>query len=78
MGCCGQKRAKLSIEEYPSAESSGSTATLRYLGSDAILVRGAATGRHYQFSGGHPVQNVDPRDARMFLHTHLFVQHAGE
>jgi hypothetical protein len=46
--------------------------TLRYSESSPILVRGPATGRRYEFSGTHPVQTVDPRDAAALLRTRFF------
>lgn len=36
---------------------------LRYLATSPVRAVGAATGRHYAFSGGAAVQGVDARDA---------------
>ena len=47
-------------------------ASLRYLQSAPVWVRGPATGRQYQFSGAEPVQIVDPRDAPALVRTGLF------
>jgi hypothetical protein len=49
-----------------------SSVSLRYLERSPILVRGPATGREYSFSGTHPVQPVDARDAEAFLRTRFF------
>jgi hypothetical protein len=53
--------------------SSGYSAlSLHYLESSPILVRGTVTGRQYEFSGAHPDQFVDARDAEALLHTRFF------
>ncbi len=49
-----------------------STVRLRYIENSPILVRGAATGRHYSFSGARSIQAVDVRDAAAFLRTRFF------
>ena len=46
--------------------------TLKYVEDSPILVRGSSTGRHYQFSGVSPVQEVDARDAMAMLRTGYF------
>jgi hypothetical protein len=46
--------------------------TLKYIEYSPILVRGSSTGRHYQFSGAIPVQEVDGRDALAMLRTGYF------
>jgi hypothetical protein len=45
---------------------------VRYLGTEAVIVQGTATGRRYGFSGGSPVQMVDARDAAALLRSGLF------
>ena len=50
----------------------GGMATLRYLERSPILVEGPATGRHYNFSAGNPVQAVDRRDAAALVRTRFF------
>jgi hypothetical protein len=50
---------------------------LHYVQDRAILVRGPATGRIYQFSAAHPDGNVDERDAAPLLRTSLFRQTGG-
>jgi hypothetical protein len=45
---------------------------LKYVEDSPILVRGSSTGRHYQFSGVSPVQEVDVRDAVAMLRTGYF------
>lgn len=49
-----------------------SSMPLRYLETSPILVRGPASGRLYEFSGGSPVQSVDTRDAQALLRTRFF------
>lgn len=53
-------------------EPAYSAVTLRYLESSPVLVRGPATGRQYEFSGTHPIQAVDGRDAEALLRTRFF------
>ena len=45
---------------------------LRYTERSSVRVRGSATGRFYEFSGEHPVQPVDARDAPALLATRFF------
>ena len=45
---------------------------LRYLERSRILVRGPASGRQYEFSAQHSVQQVDGRDAPALLGTRFF------
>ena len=40
---------------------------LRYADSAPIRLRGPITGRAYDFSGAEPVQEVDVRDAAIFV-----------
>lgn len=42
---------------------------MQYTERSNVRVRGSATGRWYQFSGGDPVQPVDARDALAMLAT---------
>jgi hypothetical protein len=49
-----------------------SSVALRYTETSPILVRGPASGRHYQFSGSNPVQAVDGRDVAALLRTAFF------
>ena len=84
MGCCGQRRAALSrrltvapttpptVEVVEPPASAGLPVRLHYVQSRAILVRGPATGRIYQFSAAHADTNVDSRDAAPLLRTGLF------
>ena len=53
---------------------SHSSVALRYTETSPILVRGPASGRHYQFSGSNPVQAVDARDVAALLRTGFFSQ----
>ena len=84
MGCCGQNRAALrrrlsvspttppTVEVVEPPTEAGPPVRLHYLQSRAILVRGPATGRIYQFSAAHADGNVDGRDAALLLRTGLF------
>ena len=51
-----------------------SSIALRYTETSPIVVKGPATGRHYQFSGSSPVQAVDARDVAALLRTGFFRQ----
>jgi hypothetical protein len=54
------------------AASAYAAVTLKYLENSPIRVRGAATGREYEFSGVQPVQSVDAWDAEALLQTRFF------
>ena len=45
---------------------------LCYTGKSAIVVRGPATGKQYQFSAAEPVRVVSVSDAVVFLRTGYF------
>jgi hypothetical protein len=45
---------------------------VRYLENSPIRVRGLVSGASYEFSGAHPVQHVDLRDAPSLLNTRFF------
>jgi hypothetical protein len=45
---------------------------VEYLERTKIQVRGAVTGRVYEFSRAVPLQHVDPRDAPRLLGTRFF------
>lgn len=45
---------------------------IRSLKNSPIRVRGASTGRYYEFSGSRPVQAVDARDASALLLMRFF------
>lgn len=49
-----------------------SSITVRYVETSRIRVRGPFTGLQYDFSGSHPVQAVDVRDAESLLNTRFF------
>ncbi len=55
----------------PLAPVSG-TVAVEYLERTKIQVRGAVTGRVYEFSRAIPLQHVDPRDAPRLLGTRFF------
>lgn len=51
---------------------SQSSISIRYLETSPIRVRGLVSGMNYEFSGSHPVQQVDARDASSLLNTRFF------
>ena len=76
MPCCGQKQTdwntpSRSVSEHGAVTAPGAV-KLSYVEHSPILVRGSSTGRHYQFSGASPVQDVDGRDAAAMLRTGYF------
>jgi hypothetical protein len=58
--------------EIATASTPQSLTSIRYLENSPIQVRGLASGRCYEFSGAHPVQQVDLRDASSLLNTRFF------
>jgi hypothetical protein len=55
-----------------TATASAAGVALHYLERSRILVRGPASGRQYEFSAQHPVQQVDSRDVPALLGTRFF------
>jgi hypothetical protein len=49
-----------------------SSISVRYQEKSPIRVRGLVSGMSYEFSGCHPVQPVDARDASSLLNTRFF------
>jgi hypothetical protein len=49
-----------------------SSVSVRYLENSPIRVRGLVSGMAYEFSGSHPVEVVDARDASSLLNTRFF------
>ena len=78
MTCCGQRAtipagtARAVTDDRRPKMPSARSVTIRYLGTEVIVVRGTATGRRYGFSGGSPMQTVDVRDAATLLRSGLF------
>jgi hypothetical protein len=75
MACCGQGRAALApgrASGPQTAAASGPSVRIQFTQQAAILVRGPATGRHYQFHPGTQIQSVDPRDAASLLKSGYF------
>jgi len=57
----------------PAAPRGGfPTVPLRYHDAAEIQVRGPASGRAYRFSVAEPVQDVDARDAQVFMRNAAF------
>src|SRR5947209_20125956 len=55
-----------------SASSTSGSVRLLYTERSLIRVRGAATGKEYEFSGAAPVQTIDRVDAAALLATRFF------
>ena len=80
MGCCGQNRAVFAThrESQPSnALSSVEAASLRFVQSRSIMVRGPLTGRSYKFHRGAYTNGIDARDASALLKSGYFETSAG-
>jgi len=75
MGCCGQGRAALVQGKaigQPMLAQAGAGVRIEFTQPTSVLVRGPATGRHYQFHAGARTQQVDPRDAAMLVKSGYF------
>jgi hypothetical protein len=75
MPCCGQGRAALVQDRaggQPIPATAGPSVRLEFPHPTSVLVRGPATGRHYQFHPGAQAQSVDPRDAASLLKSGYF------
>lgn len=68
--CCGQKRDAMRAD----GTLDSTAVKLRHNGQFSVQVRGAVTGRVYQFPKQNPVQPVDPRDAAALMQTRMFRQ----
>ena len=77
MGCCGQGRAALRAAGTPGRERSVSRpppgSALRYLGGRHMRIRGAVSGRLYEFAGGKRTA-VDSSDAPALVRLGLFAR----
>jgi hypothetical protein len=77
MGCCGQGRAALRAAGTPGRGGSVSrpapAPVLRYLGGRHMRIRGAVSGRVYEFAGGRRTA-VDASDAPGMVRTGLFAR----
>ena len=56
----------------PAAAAAPKQLLLRYTESAPVLITGAVTGKRYQFSSAHALQQVDERDAASLLQTAFF------
>lgn len=84
--CCGQKRSPfrnsqaaiakprtLNMQLQPAIGTKPRALTsIRYLENSPVRVLGPVSGLSYVFSGAHPIQQVDSRDAPSLLSTRLF------
>jgi len=71
--CCGQRRNALKNGNADTGQAVPfSFLNLFYSGQAPFHLRGAYTGRSYQFSPLQPVQSVDPRDAPSLLKSEHF------
>jgi hypothetical protein len=57
---------------FAPAQAPNAFVALNYLERSPIRIRGPVTGRIYEFSGSHPVQPVESRDATDLLRTRFF------
>jgi hypothetical protein len=81
MGCCGQGRAALraqtaSARAHPAPQElprTRATAVIRYAGSGRVRVRGAASGRVYEFARGEKAE-VAAADIPTMVRTGLFAR----
>lgn len=67
-----QPRVQPATQVAQAVNAQENSILLSYLETAPVRVRGLATGRTYEFSGSHPVQNVDVRDASSLLNTRFF------
>jgi hypothetical protein len=75
MGCCGQGRAALVEGRATGTQTpaqAGSAVRIEFTQQASVLIRGPATGRHYQFHAGAQTQPVDPRDAAVLVKSGYF------
>jgi hypothetical protein len=49
-----------------------SSISIRYLETSPVRVCGSVSGMFYEFSGSHPIQQVETRDASSLLNTRFF------
>ncbi len=68
--CCGEKRNEMKAE----GNSDSNAVKLLYRGQFSVQIRGAVTGKSYQFPKSSPIQFVDPRDAASLMQTRMFRQ----
>jgi hypothetical protein len=59
---------------YAPPQALSTPVSVHYLKSSPIRVRGAVSGRHYDFSSSRPAQSVDRRDLPGLLRTGFFRQ----
>jgi hypothetical protein len=80
MGCCGQGRAALRAAGTPGGRGRSisrqppTASALRYLGGRHVRIRGAVSGRLYEFTGGTRTA-VDASDAPAMVRTGLFARY---
>ena len=83
MACCGQKRdaVRAQVRATPRVSAAApapvradhpSSVTLQYRHRSPITVRGATTGRRYEFLCGGALQAVDAQDADALIATGMF------
>jgi len=77
VGCCGQGRAAVRAQGAGAPTGRGPSppagAALRYTGAQRVRVRGAVTGRVYEFTGGAPLV-VAASDVPTLVRTGLFAR----
>lgn len=75
MGCCGQRRTALvqgRASGQPMPATAGPSVRIEFMQQASVMIRGPATGRHYQFHPGAQSQQVDPRDAASLVKSGYF------
>jgi hypothetical protein len=75
MACCGQGRAALALDRASAPQVPavrGPSVRIEFTEPTAVMIRGPATGRHYQFHPGAETQWVDPRDATSLMRSGYF------
>jgi hypothetical protein len=68
VSCCSGSRGGIRQEDIER----GLAFEIEYAGGRTVTVVGAATGRHYTFSGMDRLKRVDPRDAGGLLRQRVF------
>lgn len=71
MGCCDRRRMGQTPIPRPKT-TSDQRIRISYAGGRPVIVRGPTTGVEYQFSGNQRIQDVDYRDAAVFLRSAYF------
>jgi hypothetical protein len=80
MACCNRRREGLASDPTARAPApraappASNRAAIRYLGGEAITVRGPVTGLAYAFSPRQAQRGIDRRDLAPLLRSRLFAR----